>query len=141
MTFYDYLTRESNKRNIGHITENAPNETLKKCKYAVDELEIDPGLIFLDLEIGHEKGDYSGVEPDIIRLVKQKRSNTENMINILNREIDNDNKLIDKFKKEQDIDTTEYINFLEECKKNSENEYNYLVFLLSKHVDWLKENS
>jgi hypothetical protein len=63
------------------------------------------------------------------------------MLNILDKNISEDNSLIEKFSKEEDVDTTYYVDFLNKHKKDSETEYNYLSFLLSKHVDWLKENS
>ena len=141
MNFYDYLTKQKETRNLFHIIDDVPNDIVKKCKYIVDELEIDPGLVFIDLEIAAIDKDYSKLEEDLVRLVEQKKSNTNNMCNILNKDIIEDERLIEKFSGQTDVDTTGYIDFLEKHKKETETEYKYLSFLLTRHIDWLRENS
>ena len=138
MNFFEYLAGEKMTRDI---ISNIPNKITKKCKYVVDTLEVDHILVALDLEIANIKKDCYDLEKDLINLVKQKKSQTENMLNRINKSINKDDDLIEKFTEDQDNDNSKYIELLQKHKHDNELEYNYLALLLTKQIDWLRENS
>jgi hypothetical protein len=93
------------------------------------------------LEIANIKKDCYDLEKDLINLVKQKKSQTENVLNRINKSINKDDDLIEKFTEDQDNDNSKYIELLQKHKHDNELEYNYLALLLTKQIDWLRENS
>ena len=137
MNFFEYLSGERKSR---ELISKVPNDIIKKCRYIVDTLEVNHILITLNLEIVNIKKDYSDLQKDLINLVKQKRAQTESMVNILSKDINDYDNLIEKFKNDKDVDTTGYMGFLEKHRNESKGEHDYLSLLLNKQIEWLAEN-